>query len=474
MSKKQTYPELDQKFKEQEKRAATHKGAVKELRENKEDYRALITKMLNGFALHEIRCDEDGKPRDYRFLEVNSAFEEMTGLKAGEIINKSVLEVLPQTEPYWINTFGNVALTGESIRFQNYAKEFDRYFEVLSYSPKKGQFATVFTDVTDRIKAENALKESEEKYRTLTENAPIGIYYNDFHGNFIYGNKKAEKIIGYKREELIGKNFLTLNLLQPEDIGRAADLLAENTAGKKTGPDEVVLNKKDGSTVTVEINTEIVTVSGKKVVLGMVQDITKRKKVEKALQEAHDEMEKRVDERTQELSLANEKMRLEIEERIQAEKALQVKEKELKQQADHLEKVNTALKVLIDHRDEEKTRLEKAISLNMQKLVMPYLEKLDSGVPKEHLKTYLDIIRSNLEDIASPFSSRLSFDHLNLTPTEIQIADLVRHGYASKDISSNLNISIDAVSFHRKSIRKKLGLTNKKSNLRSYLQQFPE
>ena len=124
------------------------------LRESEERYRTLIAKMINGFALHEIVCDEAGKPYDYRFLEINSAFEEMTGLKIAEIVGKTVLEVLPQTEPYWIDSYGKVALTGESIRFENYSQEFEKYFEVLAYSPKKGQFATVFTDITDRKQEE--------------------------------------------------------------------------------------------------------------------------------------------------------------------------------------------------------------------------------------------------------------------------------------------------------------------------------
>jgi len=130
------------------------KQVGEQLWESEERYRTLIAKMINGFALHEILCDPAGKPCDYRFLEINSAFEEMTGLKTEEIVGKTVLEVLPQTESYWIDTYGKVALTGESIRFENYSQELSKYFEVLAYSPKKGQFATVFTDITERKQEE--------------------------------------------------------------------------------------------------------------------------------------------------------------------------------------------------------------------------------------------------------------------------------------------------------------------------------
>jgi len=125
-------------------------------------YRTLIAQMINGFALHEIICDEAGKPCDYRFIEVNSAFEEITGLKAEEIVGKSVLEILPQLESYWIDNFGMVALTGESVQIENYAQEFDKYFEVLAYSTQKGQFATVFTDRTEQRKMQDEILRAQK------------------------------------------------------------------------------------------------------------------------------------------------------------------------------------------------------------------------------------------------------------------------------------------------------------------------
>jgi len=131
-----------------------------------------------------------------------------------------------------------------------------------------------------RKRAEEALKESEEKFRTLVENAPIGIYYNDIKGNFLYGNKCAEKIIGYRKEELMNNNFLKAGLLSPKDAVRAAKLLAFNNLGKSTGPDVFILNTKDGSKVSVEINTQVVRMGDKKVVLGMVKNITEHEQIE--------------------------------------------------------------------------------------------------------------------------------------------------------------------------------------------------
>ena len=141
---------------------------------------------------------------------------------------------------------------------------------------------------SERKQTEQELRDSEEKYRLLSENVPIGIYYSDFKGKFIYGNLKAEEISGYKREELIGKNFLKLNLLDSKDIRKAVKLLALNRLGKPTGPDHFTLKRKDGSKRIVEINTNIIKVAGKKLVIGMVQDITKRKIAEEALIESEE------------------------------------------------------------------------------------------------------------------------------------------------------------------------------------------
>jgi len=148
--------------------------ASHDLRESEERYRTLISEMLNGFALHEIMVDNNDKPYDYRFLEVNLAFEEMTGLQGVDIVGKTIREVLPKTEPYWIETYGEVALSGKSIRFENYSQELDKYFEVLAYSPQKGQFAAVFTDITDKKLAEEERERLEEQLRQSHKMEAIG------------------------------------------------------------------------------------------------------------------------------------------------------------------------------------------------------------------------------------------------------------------------------------------------------------
>jgi PAS domain S-box-containing protein len=141
----------------------------------------------------------------------------------------------------------------------------------------------------ERQKAEEALRQSEDNLRNYLEHAPDGVYINDLKGTFLYGNKKAEQIIGYSREELLGKSFLRLKLLPWSHLARAGKLLALSALGRPTGPDELELIRKDGSHVWVEINTARIAQRGKALVIGFVRDVTERKKAEE-LKRSHDEL----------------------------------------------------------------------------------------------------------------------------------------------------------------------------------------
>ncbi|MBF0531020.1 MAG: PAS domain S-box protein, partial [Deltaproteobacteria bacterium] len=127
---------------------------ITEERKARKEYETLFREMLEGFALHEIVCDTQGVPVDYRFLAINPAFSRMTGLKAQDVVGKTVLEVLPGTEHHWIETYGHVALTGEPAFFENYAAGLDKYFEVTAFRPTPGQFACIFSDITKRKRDE--------------------------------------------------------------------------------------------------------------------------------------------------------------------------------------------------------------------------------------------------------------------------------------------------------------------------------
>ncbi len=119
-----------------------------------QNYQTLFQEMLDGFALHEIICDNAGTPVDYRFLAVNRAFERMTNLKAADVVGRTVLDVLPGIEHHWIDTYGRVALTGEPAYFENTSEDLHKHLIVTAFRPAQGQFACIFSDITDQKKAE--------------------------------------------------------------------------------------------------------------------------------------------------------------------------------------------------------------------------------------------------------------------------------------------------------------------------------
>jgi DNA-binding CsgD family transcriptional regulator len=151
------------------------------------------------------------------------------------------------------------------------------------------------------------------------------------------------------------------------------------------------------------------------------------------------------------------------------EEALNQSRESLTEQKQSLEEANIALKVLLKQREEDKLELEKKVLSNVKDLVLPYVEKLKNSRLKPPEKTLVEIIDTHLNDIISPLLQRLSNAKILLTPQEIQVAALVKDGKTSKEIANILNVSETTVNFHRKNLREKFGLTNKQTNLRSYL-----
>ncbi|MDP3395130.1 MAG: PAS domain S-box protein, partial [Methanoregula sp.] len=134
------------------------KRAEELLRESEKKYRFLFDNLTQGFALHEIILDESGVPVDYRFLVINPAFEQLTGLHSADLIGRTVREVLPGTEPSWIERYGRVALSGVAEQFEDYHAALGRWFDVRAYRNQHLQFAVVFTDITGRKNTEVAFQ----------------------------------------------------------------------------------------------------------------------------------------------------------------------------------------------------------------------------------------------------------------------------------------------------------------------------
>jgi len=303
-------------------------------------------------------------------------------------------------------------------------------------------------EIKEREQTDKELKNSQERLNIMFEYAPDAYYLNDLNAVFIDGNRAAEKLLGYDKHELIGKNYFDLDLLDEEGKMKSLQLLEKIIAGQSPEFEEYRIKKKCGQIVHVEINAFLTNIGGKDFILGIARDITDRKETENKLRRAHEKLELRVKERTLELEEIN---------------------KELEVQKTNLEDANTALKVLLKKRDEDRIEIEEKILANVNELVMPLTDRLKGSRLDERQKTWVDILEINLKDIISPFSHKLNSKFWGLTSQEFQVANFVKNGKTTKEIAILLRVATSTVDTYRNNIRKKLGIKSKKINLKTYL-----
>jgi len=341
--------------------------------------------------------------------------------------------------------------------------------------PGHPEAGVIFTalDISDRKKAEKELRDSEERFRDITENLP-GVVFQFFARDtgemgFYYVSEKASEVLGIDNAD---GNFLSKSaaLLSPED--RAAFMASIREAVTKG--------------VRWEFESRLITTAGKSmhfkgisrlrrseselVYNGVLLDISREKQAEEELRKYRDHLEDSIRERTEDLVKACEQLNHENETRKRTENTLISREKELHDKQRNLEEMNTALKVLLNQREKDKESLEANILRNIKSAVFPFIDALKSTGLTEKQQMLLSEVDGNLRNIASSFIKELSNDYIGLSPSEIQVAALIKEGKSSKEISSLLNISLNTVLSHRYCIRKKTGLKRKKINLRAYLQ----
>jgi PAS domain S-box-containing protein len=283
-------------------------------------------------------------------------------------------------------------------------------------------------DIHDRKIAEEALRSSEEKYRQLVENIHEVIYSVDKAGIVTYISPAIHSMTGYSPSEIEGVHFS--NFIHKDDFERIVDRYGEALSGQ-TRPAEYRMVTKSGESRWVRTFSRPVYQENEVVgIQGVLSDITAYKEAEAKLKDREEE--------------------------------LIIKTKDL-------EEINTALRVLLKKREKDKEELEEKILLNLKELVNPYLDKLKKSIDNKKERVYLDILEANLRTLTSSFSRDLHFKYLNLTPTELHIAWLIREGKTSKDIAELMNLSSRTIESHRKNIRRKMGLTAKKRNLMTLL-----
>lgn len=166
---------------------------------------SLFDNMTNGFAVHQVIRESTGKIVDYRFLDVNGAFERITGLRRANIIGRTAKEILPDLESYWIDRYANVVDTGTPEHLENYSRDLGRWFSSYAYRSSPDQFATMIEDITERMVAIQALTESEDRLSTILENVSAYIYLKDHAGHYLFANKMVRDLWGVTLEEIVGQ-----------------------------------------------------------------------------------------------------------------------------------------------------------------------------------------------------------------------------------------------------------------------------
>jgi PAS domain S-box-containing protein len=284
-------------------------------------------------------------------------------------------------------------------------------------------------DNTAHKLAEQALREAEERHRNLIEFLPDAILVSD-GDRVVFANPAAARLIGADRtEDLVGRSLLALYHPDYRAVmnERTEQVLREQLPGP---PEHRRMVRLDGTFVDVETAVTPILFDGSLCVLRVNRDIAAR---------------------------------------IQAEQALLQKDREVSLQLKKIEKLNTALTTLLEHREQESQRNLESVRATLEKLVLPYLENLKATRLDEDQRILVEVMVSNLTNIASSFARQLDSWKMKLTPTEIQVADLLRLGKRTKEIATLLKVSTSAIAFHRNNIRAKLGLTRTPKNLVSYL-----
>jgi PAS domain S-box-containing protein len=309
-----------------------------------------------------------------------------------------------------------------------------RQYRIVS-SPIKDQGGRVVAaiemvdDITETRQVQEQLRESEVKYRTIFENTGTATMILEEDMTISLVNTEFEKQSGYSKSEVEGRKTWQ-EIVAGEDLERMKayhKLRRQNTDAAPRNYEFRFVNRQ-GEIKDVFITIAMIPETGKSV--ASLLNITQRK---------------------------------------QAEAALRLREQELSLKTQNLEDLNTALTVLLKRREDDKNELEEKVLANVKELVMPYLEKLKVSRLDARTGALVGILESNLANIVSPFARKLSSKYLNLTPREIQVANLIKEGKTTKEIAEFMNVATSAIDTHRFHIRKKLGLNNQNINLQSYL-----
>jgi PAS domain S-box-containing protein len=417
------------------KKPKAHQPAPKAevaLKASEERCSMILDKIQEGY--YEV--DLDG---NYTFF--NEGLLRITGYPREEMLglnNRRIVDEFNNRKVFKV--FNQVYLTGvpaHAFDWECIRKDGTRRFVEVSVTLKRdiygkpAGFMGIARDITERKLAERALRESEERYRTIIENIEDGYYEVDLDGNYTFFNEGLLRITGYPREEMLGLN----NRRIVDDLNNRKVFQVFNQVyltGVPAHAFDWECIRKDGTRRFVEVSVTLKRdIYGKPAgFMGIARDITERK-------------------------------------RYQAE--LEAKENELKQKNRSLEDANTALNVLMKKVEEHRNVYEEALRDNLNKVAMPYLQRAKEKIKDKAAVEQLRLLEDSLSSIFAPYAHSLAAEFPRLTSSEIDVANFIVQGKRTKEIADVLNVTPKAIEVHRNNLRRKFGLTNQKAGLRAHL-----
>jgi len=336
------------------------------------------------------------------------------------------------------------------------------------------RFVGTHTDISDRKHTEGNLRNSEERFQTLIALSPAGIYLTDSQGNYLYVNQQWCKMAGLSEKDALGNGWI--DGIHPDDRELVFSFWNQMLESGGSKGVEYRLITPAGKTTWIHSQAQAMPGgnAGRAKYLVVNTDITTRKQAEIELKMSFSELEKIVKERTVDLVSTNRKLQEEIRKQKKTEEALLNSERNLEKEKTSLQEANIALRVLLKKGDADRRDLEERLLVNIKQLIEPYLEQLEKDDLTERQKQIISTITTNLHEVTSPFMRNISSLSLKLSPMEIKVATFVKEGKTSKEIAEKLSLSPETINVHRKKIRKKCGISNKKNNLRSILLSFDD
>jgi len=390
--------------------------------------------------------------QDGKFKSINRVAASYAGFEPEDLIGKKSDAIVHPDDVKLVKRNARETIRGQRIGPQEFriitkTGDIRWIMETVTTISHEGRRAILGNslDITESKLAEEALHESRRRFGDLIEFLPDATFAIDLEGKLIAWNLAAEELTGAKAKNMIGKKDYEY-ALPFWKVRRPMSINLVLKSNKKFEKTYTIFNR-ERNLLIVEVDVPGIQITGRNAYLWgkasplydskgnivgaieVIRDITKRKLAEEAI--------------------------------VKRERDLEVKSHEL-------EELNTALKVLLNQRERDKTELEDRLLVTVKELVLPYVDALKKKQTEDKHSAYINIVETNLRNILSPFTHKLSSKYLSLTSREVRIADLIKEGRSSKEIAELLNVSDSTINIYRYRIRKKLGI-EKEVNLKTYL-----